>query len=76
MNVRSVVIVRGGVVQGVDYRDFVHHVATELNLTGYVENIKDKTVRIICEGPKEQIEKFASLIRIREYPIKVSNVTI
>ncbi len=63
-----------GKVQGVGYRDFVDRIASELNLTGFVQNLPDKSVEIVCEGQKEIIEKFLTLIDVNRYPIKVSSI--
>lgn len=75
MKIRAKIIVEGK-VQGVGYRDFVDRIATELGLTGQVENLKGKSVGIICEGSKEVIEKFLKAINIDKYPVKVSNIKV
>lgn len=73
MNTRARILVEGK-VQGVGYRDFVDRVATSLGLTGQVQNLPDKTVEIICEGPEEAVKKFLDLVKVDKYPIKVSGV--
>ncbi len=74
MTIKATIIVKGK-VQGVGYRDFVDRMATELNLTGFVRNLTDRSVEIVCEGEKEAIEKLLHLIDIKKYPIKVSQIT-
>ena len=75
MQTRAKIIVEGK-VQGVGYRDFVDRIASDLGLTGRVRNLEDKSVEIICEGPKEIIENFLKLIKVEKYPIKVLNLKI
>ncbi len=72
---RADIIIKGR-VQKAGYRDFVDEVAFELGLTGYVKNLKDGTVKVVCEGKKEKIEQLIKKIRIREYPIDVREVKV
>ena len=46
-----------GTVQGVGFRYTILRVAEDLNLCGWVRNLKDGRVEIKVEGPKEDIEK-------------------
>jgi len=46
-----------GRVQGVGYRYFVFRIATELSLTGIVQNLADGTVEVIAEGGSYALEK-------------------
>jgi len=57
MNERIEVSVSGR-VQLVMYRDFATRKARGLKLTGEVQNLADKTVRVIAEGPHEALEKY------------------
>ena len=52
-----------GRVQRVNYRDYVQERAQEFGVKGYVENMPDGTVEIICEGPKRNVEDFVELIK-------------
>ena len=45
-----------GRVQMVMYRDFAQRKATGLKLSGEVQNLKDGTVRVVAEGPREKLE--------------------
>ncbi len=59
------VVIRGA-VQGVGFRPFIYRLATDLGLTGWVQN-STKGVFIEVEGGREQLERF--LLRIeRERP--------
>lgn len=57
MNERIEAIVSGR-VQLVMYRDFAQRKAKGLRLVGEVQNLKDGTVRVIAEGPREKLEKY------------------
>ena len=48
-NKRAIIIAKGE-VQKVGYRDFVQDSARELGIAGFVENLEDGNVKIICEG--------------------------
>lgn len=49
------VIVRGR-VQGVGFRAFVEHHATQRNLDGWVRNRRDGTVEAMFAGPAESVD--------------------
>ena len=53
-----------GRVQGVGFRYTAERLALGLRLTGWVKNLSDNRVELLCEGPKETIEEL--LRRIRE----------
>ena len=55
--IRTHILVSGR-VQGVFYRKGVYQKAHELGLKGWVHNLVDGKVEIVCEGNKEQIGKF------------------
>ncbi|MBI4466673.1 MAG: acylphosphatase [Acidobacteria bacterium] len=44
-----------GSVQGVGFRFFVERVARQLNLSGYVKNLRDGRVEVYALGPPEQL---------------------
>lgn len=46
-----------GRVQGVGFRYFVIHRAMELDLTGWVANEPDGSVRCVAEGPRPALER-------------------
>ena len=63
MEVGVHIIVRG-VVQGVGFRFFVHRVARELNLRGYVRNLYDGSVEIEAEGERGLIEELIKRVKV------------
>jgi acylphosphatase len=52
-----------GIVQGIGFRYFVKKNALLRNLTGYVENLSDGRVHVVCEGDKDVIEEFLKFLR-------------
>lgn len=52
-----------GRVHGVGFRYFVLREATALDLTGWVANDSDGSVRCIAEGPRERLEALLTLLR-------------
>jgi acylphosphatase len=72
---RFEIIVKGN-VQKVGYRDYVEEVARRLGIVGFVENVKDGTVRIICETHEEMVKRFIDQININEEFIKVEDIQI
>jgi len=67
-------IITKGTVQKVGYRDHVQETARKLNIKGYVENLRDGTVKIVCETDEESLQNFIKLIKIKEDLITVENI--
>jgi hydrogenase maturation protein HypF len=57
-----------GVVQGVGFRPFVHRLALELGLTGWVRN-EAGSVRILAQGARRNLERFVSDLAERAPPL-------
>lgn len=72
MNKRATIIVKGR-VQKMGYRLMIDRIAFGLDLKGTVENLKDGSVKIICEGPEPNLRTFCKLIKIRKYPVRVDS---
>ncbi len=72
---RAIIIAKGN-VQRVGYRDVVEREAREMNLTGFVENIKPYDVKIICEGENASLDSFIELIKIKMFPIDVKELDV
>ena len=65
-----------GLVQGVYYRQFTLTKAKALGLTGWVKNLFDGKVEIICEGEKGLILDFIKELRIGPSSASVTAVQI
>ena len=65
-----------GRVQGVMFRDFACRKARGMKLTGEVRNLKDGTVRVIAEGPREVIEKYIAKLHKGSLLAHVENVSV
>lgn len=50
-------LIISGDVQGVGFRAFVRRHASELGITGWVQNRPDGTVEVLAQGSKEQLEQ-------------------
>jgi acylphosphatase len=72
----SVKIIVTGLVQGVNFRYFVYHKATDLGLTGYAKNLDNGQVEIIASGEKGLIDELVEQVRIGPRMSSVSNVEL
>ena len=63
-----------GKVQRVGYRAKVVSAAQNLGLTGFVQNRPDGHVLLIAEGSRENLEKLASAIKIKDLLIDVHEI--
>ena len=52
-----------GRVQGVGFRYTAERIALGLKLVGWVKNLPDGKVEVVCEGPKEKVEELLSEIQ-------------
>jgi|TARA_B100001964_G_scaffold140887_1_gene155264 acylphosphatase len=53
-----------GRVQGVGFRYHTQRFAKELNVTGWVRNQKDGSVRVVARGRRAALEAFIAFLRI------------
>lgn len=74
-NVKAELLVKGK-VQKVGYRDYVQETARNLDVKGYVENLRNGSVRIVCEAAEDTIENFIKLVSVREDLVSVEKVEI
>ena len=65
-----------GRVQGVLFRDYAKNAAKELGVFGFVRNLLDGRVEVVCEGEKENIEKFLEWCKQGPRLAKVENVDV
>lgn len=74
-NTRAHIFVSGR-VQGVLFRQSARAKAEELGITGWAHNLLDGRVEIVCEGEKENIEKFIEWCRKGPSLAKVEHVDV
>ncbi|MCH8026735.1 MAG: acylphosphatase [candidate division Zixibacteria bacterium] len=65
-----------GLVQGVGFRYFCHRTAKDYSLTGCVRNEPDRSVLVIAEGDKSQIESFIKSLNVGPSFSNVKNITV
>ena len=54
MTARAHIIVQG-LVQGVNFRYYTKMTADSLGVAGWVRNLRDGRVEVLCEGTEEQV---------------------
>jgi len=69
-------LIANGKVQKVGYRDFVQDIARELGIVGYVENLEDGAVKVVCEGDGAKLESFISHINVQKDFIAVQELAV
>ncbi|MEW5936445.1 MAG: acylphosphatase [Candidatus Thermoplasmatota archaeon] len=69
-------LIANGEVQKVGYRDFVQKVARKLGVVGYVENLRDGSVKIVCEGDESAVEALTEAIRVKVKFIDVKELSV
>ena len=52
-----------GRVQGVGFRYFAYNNALKYNLAGYVRNIPDGNLEIVCSGEEQDLDKFINMMK-------------
>ncbi len=73
---RRAEIIISGRVQKASFRYFIDELAFDLNLKGYVKNLDDGTVQVICEGEEDAISELLEKININRYPVSVENISV
>jgi acylphosphatase len=71
--VRAVAVVRGR-VQGVGYRAFVDRLAAGLDLAGSATNLPDGRVRVVAEGPDDDVRALVQALSGPDAPGRVDDV--
>ncbi len=62
--IRKDIIVNGN-VQRVGYRNYMQRVATKLGITGYVENLRDGSVKIVAKSDRDDVaDKFLDALKL------------
>jgi acylphosphatase len=73
--IRAELLVRGA-VQKVGYRDYVQETARGLGVKGFVESLRDDSVRIVCEADERVLEEFIDLVDVERELIAVESVEV
>ena len=69
------VIVKGR-VQRVGYRGYLLDVAQELGVMGFVENLRDGSVRVFCQDLREELQEgFGAMRHIHGLPEQVQRLS-
>jgi acylphosphatase len=63
-----------GRVQGVSFRHYTRLRARELGLTGFVRNLWDRTVEVVAEGRRADVEQLLAFLRVGPRAAFVSQV--
>jgi acylphosphatase/archaellum component FlaC len=71
--IKAEIIVKGA-VQKAGYRDYVQEKARSLNIKGCVENLRDGSIRIVCEADEDTLKNFIKLINIKQDLITVEKI--
>ncbi|NHZ72381.1 MAG: acylphosphatase [Aquificales bacterium] len=64
-----------GRVQGVSFRYYTQREAIRLNLTGWVANDSDGSVRVVAEGSETEVKKLVDFLHIGPLSATVDKVT-
>lgn len=73
--VRAKVLLDGR-VQGVGMRYHTQQKALDLGLTGFVRNLTDGRVEIICEGPAERVEELLTWFQVGSPQARVDTIAL
>ncbi len=65
-----------GHVQGVGFRAFTRHHATQKKLQGWVRNRANGTVELEAEGPRNVLEAFLSILHEGPQYSRVSQISV
>jgi len=73
---KRIEVIVSGEIQAVGYREFVRKATFRRMITGFVQNLEDRKVKIVAEGSEEELKNFLSVINVSEYPIDVTGMDI
>jgi acylphosphatase len=65
-----------GKVQNVRFRDYVQTSATNLGLTGWVQNMQDGTVAVCAQGLPDTLKEFVEYLHEGSLQAKVEGVSV
>jgi len=68
MSYKRLHVFYSGYVQGVGFRYIARNTASGLGLTGWVRNLPDGRVELVCEGKEKKLKTFLDDIT-KEFPV-------
>ena len=63
MSYKRIHVFYSGHVQGVGFRFTVRSIASESGLVGWVRNLRDGRVEVVCEGEEKKLKAFLDNIK-------------
>jgi len=73
---RSITATVHGTVQGVGFRYYARSMAHRLGVRGYVQNLPDGTVRVVCEGPRKAVDEMEAWLKKGPPSARVTRVDV
>ena len=74
MGVSARIILKGA-VQGIGLRYVILREARTCKITGYVKNLENGTIEILCSGQRNDIESLIERIRRLDEPVSITDVS-
>lgn len=65
-----------GRVTGVMFRDFIARRARRLDLTGWVQNLPNRSVKVVAQGKRQDLETLIQYLRRGSLLSRVDNVGV
>ena len=62
-NIKTYNVLISGRVQGVGFRYYAVSIAEKYDVKGFVRNIRDGRVEIVCQGEEEELQSFISEVK-------------
>lgn len=75
MDLRARILIYG-LVQGVFFRRGIADLATQLGVKGWVRNLPDGSVEVVCEGDKDNLVRVIEFCRLGPSGARVRNVEV
>ncbi|TMH96777.1 acylphosphatase [Candidatus Bathyarchaeota archaeon] len=75
LDVRARILI-SGLVQGVFFRRGIADLARQLGVTGWVRNLPDGGVEVVCEGDKNELDRVIQFCRVGPSGARVRNVDV
>lgn len=71
---KAFIVIVHGSVQGVGFRYYARSVAHRLGVRGYVQNLADGTVKVVCEGPEKAVDAMAAWLKSGPPSARVTHI--